>query len=193
MNEKITKPCSKCGIPKTLDEFGRNKMGKYGRASTCKECRRAQAVDYNARPDVKARKLDWARRNSKQANESSRRWQKNNPERRNETARKWAMANKTKARASVKKWIKAHPDKVREYARRHQRRRIARNPEKHKARWAVNNAIAMGKIPRASTFICSECGMHQASQYHHHNGYDEEHRLDVKPVCGKCHRNLHWE
>lgn len=32
------KTCSKCGIAKTLDEFYKNKKGKYGKRSQCKEC-----------------------------------------------------------------------------------------------------------------------------------------------------------
>ena len=33
------------------------------------------------------------------------------------------------------------------------------------------------------------CGK-QGEQYHHHKGYAPEHRLDVVPICRKCHDEL---
>lgn len=30
----------------------------------------------------------------------------------------------------------------------------------------------------------------QAKQYHHHNGYEPEHYLDVVPICIKCHGEI---
>jgi len=34
----ITKICSKCKLPKPLEEFSKRKNGKYGRDHHCKEC-----------------------------------------------------------------------------------------------------------------------------------------------------------
>lgn len=65
----------------------------------------------------------------------------------------------------------------------HQRRKF---PDKYKARNKVNNAIAKNKIPKASDLICINC-KNIAQQYHHHNGYNIEHWLDVVPVCIACH------
>jgi hypothetical protein len=45
-------------------------------------------------------------------------------------------------------------------------------------------------MPAASTLPCAECGG-KANQYHHHLGYEREHREHVLPVCGPCHRKLH--
>lgn len=63
-------------------------------------------------------------------------------------------------------------------------------PEKYKARIAVSNAIATGKIKSSKEFICSICKIEQAKEYHHWHGYELEHRLDVIPVCIKCHRAI---
>lgn len=64
------KVCSKCGETKSLEEFDKDKNGKNGIKSFCKECRRAMQRKYQkaktsankpsttAEPDVKA-KLDW--------------------------------------------------------------------------------------------------------------------------------------
>jgi hypothetical protein len=54
------------------------------------------------------------------------------------------------------------------------------------ARNAVNKAVIAGILPRVTTLHCGKCGA-QAESYHHHNGYDPAHRLDVVPLCNKCH------
>lgn len=63
-----------------------------------------------------------------------------------------------------------------------------RHPNRRKAMYAVNNAIASDKLPKANTLQCS-CGK-QAQQYHHHN-YEPEYWFDIVPVCKKCHRKIH--
>ena len=59
------------------------------------------------------------------------------------------------------------------------------HPERVRARDAVKMAIRNGRLPRPNNFQCS-CS-EQAEQYHHHKGYAQEHRLDVIPICKKCH------
>ena len=61
-----------------------------------------------------------------------------------------------------------------------------RNRLKINARASVSAATAMGKIPRAKTLSCSNCG-EPAVQYHHHKGYDPANWLDVIAMCRKCH------
>jgi hypothetical protein len=39
--------CTKCGEEKTLNDFGKSAMGKYGRRSICKPCDSAAAKKYN--------------------------------------------------------------------------------------------------------------------------------------------------
>ena len=62
-------------------------------------------------------------------------------------------------------------------------------PEKYKARYAVTNAVILKKLPKASSQKCVMCG-NQALEWHHHNGYSEEHKLDVVAVCFSCHRSI---
>jgi hypothetical protein len=47
-----------------------------------------------------------------------------------------------------------------------------------------------GLLPPAKTLLCVDCGA-QAQEYHHHNGYEPEHLLDVIPVCRACHGKRH--
>ena len=66
-----------------------------------------------------------------------------------------------------------------------------RHPEHIKARAATTRAVISGKLPRPDTLQCS-CSK-QAEQYHHYLGYKPKHRLDVIPVCKKCHTIIERE
>ena len=65
-----------------------------------------------------------------------------------------------------------------------------RNKKQSCARNYVNKQILRGKFPRASSQVCTLCG-NPAQMYHHHNGYDADHRMDVVPVCFVCHKAQH--
>lgn len=67
-----------------------------------------------------------------------------------------------------------------------------RNPLAMKARRKVHAAIRKGIIQKASECICAKCG-NQARHYHHRNGYEEGHELDVIALCSSCHRIAHNE
>jgi len=67
-----------------------------------------------------------------------------------------------------------------------QRARRADDPQKFKARCAVNNAIRDGKIARGTEcYFCGSAG----SLHAHHEDYD--HPLDVRWLCPSCHGKLH--
>lgn len=87
-----------------------------------------------------------------------------------------------KGKATILRGVKTYRDK---------------HPDRYKATNILNGAIRHGKFPAADTCECSvrlELCLGRASQYHHHNGYDEEHIYDVIPVCRSCHRILdQWQ
>lgn len=56
-----------------------------------------------------------------------------------------------------------------------------RHPDRARAREAVHDLL-----PSASERRCYYCDK-QAVAWHHHKGYDRQHRLDVIPLCHKCH------
>lgn len=64
-----------------------------------------------------------------------------------------------------------------------------RHPEQIKAKDAVNHAVKSGRLPRPDSLQCHYCPA-QAKEYHHYKGYAPEHRLDVVPVCIKCHNEI---
>ena len=63
------------------------------------------------------------------------------------------------------------------------------NPTARRARGYIASLIYTGRIHPAKHLMC-KCGS-QAQEYHHHNGYAEEHKADVIPVCVLCHVRLH--
>ena len=71
----------------------------------------------------------------------------------------------------------------------HKKRHRLKHPERDRARTRVTTAISLGKMRPAKETICVDCGK-QAHSYHHHNGYDEKHALDVITLCLKCHRTM---
>ena len=64
-----------------------------------------------------------------------------------------------------------------------------KRPNQMSAGSAVAHAIVMGRLPRASSCQCADCGI-QAEQ-HHHESYEKEHWLDVIPLCRQCHAIRH--
>lgn len=59
-------------------------------------------------------------------------------------------------------------------------------PQKWKARYAVNNAIRDGKLERGTA--CHFCSTDKNLQAHHE---DYDHPLDVVWLCASCHGKLH--
>lgn len=58
----------------------------------------------------------------------------------------------------------------------------------------LTNAITSGELTPAAA--CEICGHEPAEgenrlDGHHHNGYDEEHALDVQWLCRSCHSRIH--
>lgn len=60
------------------------------------------------------------------------------------------------------------------------------HPDHMRARWAVNNAVQVGRLPKVKTLACLDCGA-IAQEYDHYLGYSEVHWYDVEPVCTSCH------
>lgn len=57
------------------------------------------------------------------------------------------------------------------------------------ARHAVNAAVANGAMPPARNVQCADCG--RPAQEYHHESYEQVRRLDVVPLCAKCHKQRH--
>jgi len=64
---------------------------------------------------------------------------------------------------------------------------LRRDPFKHRARQAVNNAVRMGKFERADCQHCSS----PKTQFHHTDGYDEANWFTGIWLCSQCHALEH--
>lgn len=62
-----------------------------------------------------------------------------------------------------------------------------RDPLKHKARQAVNNALTLGKFSKDSCRQCSDTH----AEFHHTNGYEQENWFVGEWLCRKHHAELH--
>ncbi len=90
----------------------------------------------------------------------------------------WRRVNGAKAQRA---WRSRHPSYDNEY--------YQQNKEKGIARSVVNRAVRLGKIPRASTLNCAECGA--TAKHYHHPSYAREDRMNVVPLCDFCHKAVH--
>ena len=93
-----------------------------------------------------------------------------------------------KGKAAIRKGVAKHSKTPKGKATH--KRFIDRYPDHFKAKCAVNNAVASGKMPRVGTQICYYCP-NPADHYHHWHGYEPEHWLDVVPACVECHKEEH--
>lgn len=114
-------------------------------------------------------------------------WRDNNRDTWRENKRRAYHSNieRERERAKLKRVANPQPQ------RRHNREYPRMNPERIPAVNAVNRAVARGEMPPVSSLECQSCG-NPAEEYHHHS-YEQQHWLDVTPLCRSCHRLLHTE
>jgi hypothetical protein len=84
----MEKECTKCHETKPLEAFNKQAQGKYGHASTCRDC-------------AKAWKAEYRREHADKVLESKRKWETNNPGKASEQAKRWAEKNPDRHRASI--------------------------------------------------------------------------------------------
>lgn len=111
--------------------------------------------------------------------------------------RKTAERERTRKKRKDPEWKRERQRKAKEWNASPVGRMCHRNyrdkhKERDKAHTAVSVAVLAGKIPKVTSLKCESCGK-RANQYHHHNGYSEEHWLDVMPLCRACHNAAHVE
>lgn len=170
---KTTKYCPRCQTTKPIDEFQKAKSRGDGHDAYCRLCRN-----------------EWKREKRKTAKykEAARLY--------NYTPQRQAWYAEYSQRPEVKEAKKELARKLRREKAELQQAtdlRYRRNhPERYCARYAVNNAVADGRLPKASSLPCALADEHckGVMEYHHHKGYAIENALDVLPVCNFHHRQL---
>lgn len=97
------KTCTKCGDPKELTDFSKNKNKKDGLDIWCKDCKKTYHKNYYLK-------------NKDKLNKNAIEYVKNNPEKRKVIAKKWYDNHTEQATAIKKNWVKNNPEKVKTYA-----------------------------------------------------------------------------
>jgi hypothetical protein len=91
-----TKKCTGCNEEKPINEFGPQKLGKFGVTSKCRPCARRATSD-------------WQKKNRSKVNEKLKRWRDENKERVIKYDRDYYAKNKEKRISSVISWQKRNP------------------------------------------------------------------------------------
>ena len=74
----MEKNCTKCGVSKSLDKFGKHKNGKLGRNSECKECQALREKLYkdNHKSVIKEYNAKWKEENREYTREYAKKYSK---------------------------------------------------------------------------------------------------------------------
>ena len=94
------KKCSKCGEPKSLDQFGNRAVSPDGLHPRCKACRAVEGRGYRLtnRAKIRASNKEYRVAHRDETNAISREWATDNPDKRRTTTREYANANPEKIR-----------------------------------------------------------------------------------------------
>jgi len=176
-----SKPCTKCGQTKPLDDFAKHKHCKGGLAGYCKECAVARASAWFANNKDKATdyRKSWAQNNPEkialykkhwyQANpEKIKEWQQSNPEKVKAIHKAWREANPEKISTNSKAYRQANPEKVSAYARQWAKSNPERrnfNASKRRA-LKLNNGVSQVTLKELQRLYASHCAYCAAPSEH---------------------------
>jgi hypothetical protein len=182
------KTCHRCKENKPESEYQRNPGTKDGLQSSCRACVSimnkawvAANKERNAATDKAYRETHRDQRNAKRQE-----WRAGCRAEQAEVNNSWREINRESINARRQEIRNADPERTRAL----RRAEYLRFREQRKAHNAVNHAVRDGRLEPVMSFCCVLCGL-PAEQYHHHNGYDDDHLLDVIPVCKRCHGRQH--
>ena len=165
--ENITKICGKCGVLKPVTEFHKNKSTTDGLHHQCKTCRTEYYAEHREEIIARKRAYRFEHREEIRARNKA-----------------YRSKHREELRASHKDYDAEHREEKRAYDKAYKKD----HPERIKARDALNNAIASGKLTRPDH--CEICGT-PCKPHAHHWRYEPEHRLSVVWLCPLCHRGIH--
>ncbi|KKK74336.1 hypothetical protein LCGC14_2884790 [marine sediment metagenome] len=127
-------------------------------------------------------------KNKEKLKERSRLYRQENPEACKEYNEKYIKTEKGKENCNKALRKYQCTEKGKRSLRRAEQEQKRISPEKYKARYLLQNAVAQNRIVHPDT--CGGCGELKIVEGHHPD-YDKP--LDVEWLCGKCHRALHRE
>lgn len=189
-----TKTCNRCGKEKPVDEFYRHPAMSDGRLNQCKECKKNYQSEYGQsdagkeadkrkyrkhKEKILARNRAYQQVHKEEIRLMQRRWIEENFEYVQQYKRTWYAANHEEVLARVRDYNQS------ERGRKTKEQYEKRNPEKVKARKAVDRAVRRGKLERLP---CEVCGDEAQA---HHDDYSKP--LDVRWLCFRHHREEHGQ
>lgn len=160
--------------------------------STCKETKPADAFYLRNDRRLNSACIDCARRAARDY-WTSHRTEMLEKARKYQNANKQMLRDRDRERRSDPAYREKTSIKLRGWRERNRKYIAAYNQSLPvKARNRVNKLIESGKLPHPTTLLCADCQQVMADHYHHFNGYEREHWLDVIPLCTVCHGRAHW-
>lgn len=180
-----TKKCCVCKADLATDQFYKNAARSDGLDTVCKACRMENTRSRSK--TERGREINRQSQRRRRADPEIRAAEaeaRKTPEGRRRSRERMARYRKSVNGIAYQSVYRQSPRAKEVDAARRQRKKPLLAAHK-----AITLAIYHGTIPKASTLTCAECGG-DAREYHHHNGYEESHWLDVIPVCVPCHRKL---
>jgi hypothetical protein len=119
----MTKICTKCNTKKPLDNFAKDKNGKYGVKSKCKECVKEYRSIYNTNNQDKIK--EYVLNNKDKLSIQHKEHYSKNKEKHIERNKQYGKANPEVRRKATAKYLKANP----EYYRQYRKNRYDTNPQ----------------------------------------------------------------
>lgn len=152
------KTCSRCGVEKPIDRFGKRRDAHDGHDGTCKDCRATQARTANSCPSRRAL-----------VRAACRRWRARNRDRENERARLHYLGNRDRSAVTAKNWAARNPGRKRDILRQWRAENSAqaailnaRASGLRRARVAAVNAEPIDRyiVFERDKWICGICHKH---------------------------------
>lgn len=167
----ITKVCTVCGreFPATLEYFRKNKAGKYGLDTQCKECRAEK-------------NRQWRKDNKDEIAEYNRQYYQEHKDKVTEYHRQYHQEHKDKIAEYYRQWRENNPDKVAEKSRRqNEKRRQARIDAIIAQKRAEYEAE---RAPLVAEKTCRCCGRTLPASEFYANKKSKDH---LGSYCKECH------
>jgi hypothetical protein len=119
----MTKICTKCNTKKPLDNFAKDKNGKYGVKSKCKECVKEYMTGYNI--DNQDKIKEYTLNNKDKISELNKKYYYDNHEYFKIKHKQYGKDNPEVRRKATAKYLKSNP----EYYRQYRKNRYDTNPQ----------------------------------------------------------------
>lgn len=137
MEEQKTKCCSRCRLPKLLNEFGKLKSSKDGLKPICKECKKIYDNLYREknREIINKKSRDKWKDNPDLAREKKKKYYQTNIEKEREQRRIYRENNKEKEKLRHKKYQEKNPNANKIYYEKNRKKCNERSKNYRKQNW----------------------------------------------------------